>query len=105
LLGEAAGVVHAERMPLYLDNFCRLGLTELRPTRMSEDTRMFTALENHPTVLKLRASIEAQLPVQLGTVTEAIVADVQFISLSVTALGRQFQRICTYQPAQESSPH
>lgn len=97
LLGEAARAAHPERVPLYLDNFCRLGLVELRPTRLSEDTRMFAPLENHPEVVKLRASIESQPAVALRGVTEPIVADVQYISLFVTTYGRQFQRICTYQ--------
>ena len=33
LLGTQAGCEHPERAPMYIDNLCRLGLTELRPVR------------------------------------------------------------------------
>ena len=63
LLGEEAGCEHPQRAPMYLDNLCRLGLTELRPTRLSEDTRMFKPLESHAEVTSLMARIASRPPV------------------------------------------
>jgi Abortive infection alpha len=97
LLGDAAGCEHPGRAPLYIDNLCRLGITELRPTRLSDDTRMFRAVEEHPEVLAAMARIEARTP-SLGRATDAIVADVQRRSLFVTAFGRQFYEACEYRP-------
>ncbi len=63
LLGEEAGCEHPKRAPMYLDNLCRLGLTEMRPTRLSEDTRMFKPLESHAEVTRLKAEIATRPPV------------------------------------------
>ena len=48
--------------PLYIDNLCRLGLAELRPVRIADDTRSFRALEAHPEVQAAIARIEARIP-------------------------------------------
>src|SRR3569623_65312 len=77
LLGHQAGCRRPERTPAYLDNLTRLGFTELRATRVTDDTRMFEELENHPTVAAARDRIEAQPPVRIGPRSETIVADVQ----------------------------
>jgi hypothetical protein len=41
LLGTQAGCEHPETAALYIDNLCRLGLAELRPVRIADDTRIF----------------------------------------------------------------
>jgi hypothetical protein len=103
LLGHEAGCEHPERAPAYIDNLCRLGLTELRPTRLSEDTRIFKPLESHPRVAEVVAGIEARPPVELGTIREPVVADIQHKVLSVTSFGRQFYEACEYRPDGETA--
>jgi hypothetical protein len=98
LLGTRAGCGNAERTPAYLDNLARLGLIEIRPTRITDDVRMFAELEDHPTVLAARARIEEQPPVRIGPISEPIVVDVQYKSLFLTAFGRQFQSACFFRP-------
>src|SRR3954464_3407914 len=39
LLGERAGCARPDRTPAYLDNLNRLGLVEIRPTRITDDVR------------------------------------------------------------------
>jgi hypothetical protein len=97
LLGEAAACEHRRRTPLYVDNLCRLGLTELRAVRVSDDTRMFRAIEEHPEVVAAIAQIEAHPPA-LARATDAVVASVQRKALYVTAFGRQFYEACEYRP-------
>jgi hypothetical protein len=92
-------------MALYVDNLCRLGLTELRPVRIADDTRMFRPLESHPQVQAATAKIEARIP-ELesahpgggGDDGNRVVADVQRTALYVTAFGRQFYEACEYRP-------
>jgi hypothetical protein len=97
LLGELAACAHPERTPLYIDNLCRLGLAELRATRVSDDTRMFRAVEEHPDVVTAVARIDGRTPA-LGRATDVIVSDVQRKGLYVTAFGRQFYEACEYRP-------
>jgi hypothetical protein len=99
LLGEAAHCDLPERTPMYIDNLCRLGLLELRPTRVSEDTRMFRALENHPRITELTARVEGRPGIQVGPLTEPVVADIQRKYLFVTSFGRQFYEACEYIPS------
>lgn len=102
LLGEEAGCEHPQRAPLYLDNLCRLGLTEMRPTRLSEDTRMFKALESHAEVTRLKAEIANRPPVtDARNGNDPWVADVQYKYLFVTSFGRQFYDACEYRPEVE----
>jgi len=96
LLGEQAGCRRPERTPAYLDNLTRLGFTELRATRVTDDTRMFQDLENHPTVADARARIESQPAVRIGPLSETIVADIQYHSLFVTPFGQQFRAACFF---------
>jgi hypothetical protein len=98
LLGEEARCEAPERAPLYLDNLCRLGLTELRPTRLSEDTRMFKPLEDHPEVTALIERIGKRPAVSVGPATDPVVADPQYKYLFVTSFGRQFYDACEYRP-------
>jgi hypothetical protein len=107
LLGEEAGCEHPQRAPMYLDNLCRLGLTELRPTRLSEDTRMFKPLESHAEVKSLMAQIANRPPVAATEQAQKSdgrngndpwVADVQYKYLFVTSFGRQFYDACEYRP-------
>jgi Abortive infection alpha len=97
LLGELAGCEHPRRTPLYVDNLVRLGLVELRRVRISEDTRIFRAVEQHPEVLAAIARVESHPPA-LARATDAVVADLQRQALYVTAFGRQFYEACEYRP-------
>ena len=96
LLGEQAGCHRPERTAAYLDNLMRMGFAELRPTRVTDDMRMFQELESHPTVVAARARIEAQPAVRIGPLSETIVADVQYQSLFMTPFGQQFRAACFF---------
>ena len=99
LLGHEAGCEHPQRAPMYLDNLCRLGLTEMRPTRLSEDTRMFKPLETHAEVKGLMAQIASRPPENNArNGNDPWVADVQYKYLFVTSFGRQFYDACEYRP-------
>jgi hypothetical protein len=103
LLGAQAGCEHPERVPLYLDNLVRLGLAELRPVRVTDDTRSFQPLEAHPEVKAAIARVEARPPLESATGQEddgadRVVADVQRRALHVTSFGRQFYEACEYRP-------
>jgi len=107
LLGDRAGCEHLDRVALYIDNLCRLGLAELRPVRVADDTRIFHALEAHPTVKAAIGRIEGgQSPLE-GPAPEAaegddgedrVIAEIQRKALYVTAFGRQFYEACEYRP-------
>lgn len=104
-LGEGAGCEHVARVPLYVDNLCRLGLTELRPVRIADDTRMFHVLEESAEVKAAIARVEARQPPPLASAQkddhggdDVIVADLQRKALYVTAFGRQFYEACEYRP-------
>ena len=96
VLGARAGCSHADRTPAYLDNLARLGLVELRPTRVTDDVRMFQELEDHPTVTAARTRVEQMPAVQIGPISETIVADFTYKSLSLTAFGRAFRAACFF---------
>ncbi|MBC8133926.1 MAG: DUF4393 domain-containing protein [Deltaproteobacteria bacterium] len=98
LLGLRAGCQDPARTPAYLDNLARLGVVEIRPTRVTDDVRMFQELEEHPTVVSIRTRIEEQPAVRIGPISEPIVADVQYKSLFLTAFGRQFRVACFFRP-------
>jgi hypothetical protein len=103
-LGVDAGCEFPERVPLYIDNLCRLGLTELRPVRVADDTRTFRALEESADVKAAIARVEANPPPPLKTGGQGaedddrIVADLQRKALYVTAFGRRFYEACEYRP-------
>jgi abortive infection alpha-like protein len=102
LLGERAGCARPDHTPAYLDNLSRLGLVEIRPTRITDDVRMFHELETHPQVTSVRTRIESQPEVSIGPISEAIVADVQYKSLFVTPFGRQFRGACFFRPEHDT---
>lgn len=101
-LGIEARCEHPERVPLYIDNLCRLGLTELRPVRIADDTRGFRALEESAEVQAAIARVQANPPPPLKTGAkeddDRVVADVQRKALYVTAFGRRFYEACEYRP-------
>jgi hypothetical protein len=104
LLGLVAGCEHPERVPFYIDNLCRLGLTDLRPVRVSDDTRAFKAVEQSPDVQAAIARIEANPPAPLKEASkdaddgDRVVPDVQRKALYVTDFGRRFYEACEYRP-------
>jgi Abortive infection alpha len=97
-----AGCEQPERLPLYVDNLCRLGITELRKTRVADDIRPFRALEAHPVVKAAIVRVEARAPAPLAAAPAAdddpVVADLQRQALYVTSFGRQFYEACEYRP-------
>jgi len=101
-LGAEARCEHPERVPLYIDNLCRLGLTEIRPVRIADDTRGFRALEESPEVKAAVARVEANPPAPLKEGAkdddDRVVADLQRKALYVTAFGRRFYEACEYRP-------
>jgi hypothetical protein len=102
LLGQEAGCEEPDRVPLYIDNLCRLGLTEIRPVRVSDDTRAFKAVEQSPEVKAAIARIEAHPPAPLKEAAkeddDRVVPDVQRKALYVTDFGRRFYEACEYRP-------
>jgi len=103
LLGVEAGCEHPDRVPLYIDNLCRLGLTEIRPVRVSDDTRAFRPVEQSPDVRAAIARIEANPPAPLKEGRQEddgdrVVPDVQRKALFVTDFGRRFYEACEYRP-------
>jgi hypothetical protein len=102
LLGTQAGCEQPERAAMYIDNLCRLGLVELRPVRIADDTRMFRTLESAPEVRAAVARIESRIPELESTHPNEdgnrVVADIQRTALYVTAFGRQFYEACEYRP-------
>jgi hypothetical protein len=99
LLATEAGCEHPSRQPMYVDNLCRLGLTELRPVRVADDTRIFRSLEAHPEVKAAIARIEGRPPLDSGSEgDDRVVADLQRKALYVSAFGRQFYEACEYRP-------
>jgi hypothetical protein len=101
-LAAEAQCEHPERVSLYIDNLCRLGLTEIRPVRVADDTRSFRALEESPEVKAAVARVEANPPAPLKTGAkdddDRVVADLQRTALYVTAFGRRFYEACEYRP-------
>jgi hypothetical protein len=99
-LGTDAGCVEPDRVPLYIDNLCRLGLTELRPVRIADDTRSFRPLEESPEVKAAIARVEARSALDNAPpdANDRVVAEVQRSALYVTAFGRQFYEACEYRP-------
>ena len=98
LLGERSACQHSDRTPAYLDNLARLGVVEIRPTRVTDDVRMFQPVETHPTIVAARTRIESQPAVRVGPLSEAIVADLNYKSLFLTSFGRQFRDVCFFRP-------
>jgi hypothetical protein len=105
MLGATAGCEHPERLPLYVDNLVRLGLAELRPVRVADDTRAFQPLEARPEVKAAIARVEARPPLESATAEngdddgdDRVVADLQRRALYVTSFGRQFYEACEYRP-------
>lgn len=92
-LGDEARCRAPERAPTYIDNLCRLSLTELRPARPTDDTRGFRELEQHPRVAALCADILSRPALQFGSVVDPIVPELQQKFLSVTTLGRAFAHV------------
>jgi hypothetical protein len=100
-----AGCEHPDRLAIYVDNLCRLGLAELRQVKVADDTRMFRALEAHPTVKAAMARVEARHPLGGGGAAAAgagdddpVIAELQRRALYVTSFGRQFYEACEYRP-------
>ncbi len=103
LLGVDAGCQHPDRVPLYIDNLCRLGLAEIRPVRISDDTRSFKPVEQSAEVQAAISRIEANPPAPLKESGQEddgdrVVPDVQRKALYVTDFGRRFYEACEYRP-------
>lgn len=84
-LGNIAGCQFPHMAPTYIDNLCRLGLTEIPEFGEYTAKGVYDALENDSLVKEHKASIENSPETQPMLERKA---------LMVTELGKQFARIC-----------
>jgi hypothetical protein len=68
----------------YIDNLCRLRLTEIPVYESYTDKSLYVPLEAHPSVVALKAAIEAQ----------GEIVDIKQETLQVTTFGIQFLDTC-----------
>lgn len=95
LLGWEAGCDLPEITPAYINNLCRLGLTEIPPLVTYTKPGIYDPLEKHPQVESIKTSIETD---------EKWRAVVQRQTLSVTQLGKQFCGVCVISHDQKGLP-
>lgn len=85
ILGEQSGCENPNYTPAYLDNLSRLGLIQIPDIYKYTAPGVYNALENHPTVLNLKASIEQQKDAEIKITHRGVV---------ITQLGKQFISVC-----------
>jgi hypothetical protein len=88
LLGNQARLEFPQLVPTYIDNLCRLGLSEI-PSMFQYTTQgVYDPLENAEVVLKMKSQIESN---------DEWRCSISRKGLRVTELGKQFARICVLQ--------
>jgi hypothetical protein len=88
LLGVEASVEFPQMTPAYLDNLCRLGLVEIPGSGFAYTSKgAYEPLENHPDILAVKTQIELD---------PARTCEIEQGGLRITALGKQFAKICVY---------
>lgn len=85
LFGEMANLELPNLVPTYLDNLCRLGLTDIEPKYSYTDKSIYHELENSPQI-KVHQQQVALQPDHVCKLSHAAV--------KVTNLGKQFGGIC-----------
>lgn len=87
LLGKAAGCSYLDLTSSYLDNLCRLGLTEVTTNQLSAPGT-YEPLERHPDILELVLEIESNGDKRASFRRKAVF---------ITDLGKQFCNACIIQ--------
>lgn len=84
-LGQEAGCEFPEMTPSYINNLCRLGLGEVPDFGHYTSSGVYDHLESSAYITRLKAQIEAT-PNQKAKITRKMIL--------VTALGKQFVKVC-----------
>lgn len=95
LLGWEAGCDFPDSTPTYLDNLCRLGLTQIPEIYEYTKPGVYDALEQHAIVQQAKKAVEAD---------EKWVATLDRKGLVVTQLGQLFCRICVIPHEEKGLP-
>lgn len=95
ILGWEAGCDFPDLTLTYLDNLCRLGLTDIPVFYEFTKPGVYDTLEQHPKVQEAKAAIEKN---------EALTASVVRGGLRITELGKQFCRVCVVSHDQMDPP-
>lgn len=85
LLGIEAGCEYPDLTPTYINNLCRLGLCDIPPFITYTATQTYEPLENYPTVIEVKNTLEANEELRVSFNRKA---------LMVTPMGKQFCDIC-----------
>lgn len=85
LLGNHAKLEFPELTPSYINNLCRLGLTEIPTMIHYTNDEIYKALESAPEILKVKAEVEAD-PERKFEVKKEL--------HRFTELGKQFYKVC-----------
>ncbi|QWZ84834.1 DUF4393 domain-containing protein [Aeromonas sp. FDAARGOS 1404] len=85
LLGWEAGCEHPEQTPTYLNNLCRLGLSEIPVMYEYTAPNVYDEVESHPIVQAIKAAFESNAKYRI---------DILRGGLRITALGRLFCDTC-----------
>lgn len=84
-LGQMAGCQFPQMTPTYLDNLCRLGLTEIPAIGGYTSKGVYDAIESDPVIKAVIAELEKNAK---------IVSVLEKKYLRITELGKQFAAIC-----------
>jgi hypothetical protein len=84
-IGAISNCKHQELTPNYLDNLCRLGILEIPSGRKINDSKVYEAITNDPSNLKLKNQYK-------DDENHSIEFQQKFIT--VTGIGRQFINAC-----------
>ena len=95
LLGWEAGCDCPQLTPVYIDNLCRLGLTEVPENYKLTKPGIYDPLEKHPEIEMLKAKLEE---------TENWKAVITKKSLRLTPLGDKFCQVCVISHDQKGLP-
>jgi len=87
LIGYDSKCEYSGLTPYYINNLCRLGLTEIIPGRQINDANLYEKLENHPDIQELKKYDEEQYPDKTVMFNRGL--------LQVTPFGKQFCISCT----------
>lgn len=85
VLGEKVGVQNYGRIPIHLDNLCRLGLLEIPASYALVGEDIYKHLDEHPIVKSIADTIDQEEGRKSSLVHKTII---------VTGLGRQFINAC-----------
>lgn len=85
LLGAQAGVEFPNLTPIYIDNLCRLRLSEIPESFEYTGKGVYDPLENAQEVLNAKAQIESNPEWQF---------EIERKGLRITELGKQFAHVC-----------